>query len=263
MAYSPYKAAGAATNWIEDYFKLSKKQKEAITLGKEQKGKTRAKFNKEVEKVQKSMKRAQSKRKKGFFEKAFGDFAPIAMTIAGALTGNPALMAWGAGLKGGKKGYDIHQQSKHTKRRSKYSLEAINKVIPQFRGTFVQPESTLGPSKRHLTDRIEAAKKMRDPFNILVQAAVEGGKTYAMGKAVEKVGPKMFESQSVDKLGYSVDPTWAATGAAGLKTGATAFTPFKALGKDGFKSLFTGEGDDEAALAMLYILSSLQEGMDN
>ena len=262
MAYLPYKVAGAATNWIEDYFKLSKKQKEAITLGKEQKGKTRAKFNKEVEKIQKSMERAQSKRKKGFFEKAFGDFAPIAMTIAGALTGNPALMAWGAGLKGGKKGYDIHQQSKHTKRRSKYSLEAINKVIPQFRGTFVQPESTLGPSKRHLTDRIEAAKKMRDPFNILVQAAVEGGKTYAMGKTVEKVAPDMFTKTTAPGEAIGSLSGGGVEYAPDIVTGKK-FTPFKALGKDGFKTLFTGEGDDDAALAMLYILSSLQEGMDN
>ena len=91
MSYSPYKAAGAATNWMEDYFKLSNKQKEAIALGKQQKGKTRIEFNKDVKEVERQIAKAQSKRKKGWFEKAFGDVTPLLVTLAGAITGNPAL----------------------------------------------------------------------------------------------------------------------------------------------------------------------------
>ena len=262
MAYSPYKAAGAATNWIEDYFKLSRKQKEAIALGKEQKGKTRVKFSKEVEGIRKSMKRAQSKRKKGWFEKAFGDYAPLITTLAGAITGNPALLISGATMKGVKKGYDIDQQAKHTRRRSGYSLAEINKAMPKFAGTFIQPESTLGPSKDAMTDRYEAADKMRNPLNILLQAGVERAKTYAMGKMAHEAGSGMFTNTAATPEVINTATSGGLTGITSITPAveaSRAFTPFKALAGGGIKDLWEDEGTN---MMMLLISSLLQEGME-
>ena len=255
MSYSPYKAAGAATNWMEDYFKLSNKQKEAIALGKQQKGKTRIEFSKELREIQEKQAKAHSKRKKGFFEKLVGDIAPMVLSAFFPIAGGA--------LMGMKKGYDIDQQGKHTSRRSQWTIDAINKTMPGFAGTFIKPESTLAPIKDSMIERRDAANEMRDPLSILAHSAVEGVKGYAMGKAVKDVGSDMFTSQGIDKAGYSVDPTWASTGAAGLKTGATAFTPFKALAGGGFKDLLLGKGDDDSAALLMYLLSSIaQEGME-
>ena len=257
MAYSPYKVAGAATNWMDDYFKLNQKQKEGIALGKQQKGKTRVKFNKEVEKIQKSMSRARSKRKKGFFEKLVGDIAPLVLSAF--------LPIAGGALMGVKKGYDIDQQGKHTKRRSKYSLDAINKVMPKFAGTFVQPESTLGGAKREMKSRYEAADDMRNPLNILLQAGVEGVEGYAMGKAMNE--SEIFSKGSGDVSNILKSSRGGDVGIQNIVGGLapkTRFTPFKALSGGGFKDFITGEGDNDEAALMMYLLNSIvQEGMDS
>ena len=252
MTYNPYEVAGAATDWMEDYFKLSRKQKEAIALGKQQKGIIKHQFSKEVREIEKSMAKSHSKRKKGFFEK-IGDAAPIATTIVGAITGNAPLMAWGAGFKGGKKGYDIHQQSKHTKRRSQRSIDAMNKVMKNYRNLFIQPESRLGPSKDEMIARRDAAKDMGNPLNILLQSAVEGGKTYAMGKMASEAGSNMFTKTTtpgnIPSLSKGID--WSPD------VVTKSFTPFKALASGNFL-------DDEGANMMALLISQLlQEGMDS
>ena len=250
MAYNPYKVAGAATNWMEDYFKLSNKQKEAIALGKQQKGKTRVQFKKEVKEIQKKQAKAHSKRKKSWFEKLVGDIAPMLLA--------PFFPIAGGALMGIKKGYDIDQQATHTKRRSQRTIDAINKVMPGYAGTFVKPESTLGPTKDAMIERRDAADAMGNPLNILAQAAVEGVKGYGMGKAMQDVGSDMFTNIAGESPqmvgGLSVDPTYGVM---------NKFTPFKALTDGGFKSLLLGEGDDDSAALLMYLLSSIaQEGME-
>ena len=253
MAYNPYKVAGAATNWMEDYFKLSNKQKEAIALGKQQKGKTRVQFNKEVKEIQKKQAKAHSKRKKSWFEKLVGDIAPMLLA--------PFFPIAGGALMGIKKGYDIDQQATHTKRRSQRTIDAINKVMPGSAGTFVKPESTLGPTKDAMIERRDAADAMGNPLNILAQAAVEGVKGYGMGKAMQDVGSGLFSEATPEVINTAT--SGGLSGITSITPATKAFTPFKALADGGFKNLLLGEGDDDSAALLMYLLSSIaQEGME-